>query len=185
MSGNYIIPTHNSPSQKTNTWTALYRYMMGSVVQPRLKWGWNCTNNLVSKTFEVAVPATTNLKSAHAHVDHKLQTLFIHPTGNESVSRFGQSCPMPTSQKYTLKKMTFFLGSFTKVTKEKRRHRKQTSFEPLRHVTEEQHGRTDSQGQWEGNDAGTALINLLTAADHKSRTIRCSWSTCGLQRTLN
>lgn len=29
-----------------------------------------------------------------------------------------------------------------------------------------------------------ALINLVTAADHKSSAISCSGSTCGLQRTL-
>lgn len=154
MSGNYITTTHNSPSQKTNTWRALCLYMMGSVVQPLLKWGWNCTNILVSKTFEVSVLAKLPVWNQPMHIwttSCKHYSSILHEM---NLVDLDNHVPSLHHKKYTLKNDLFFLGSFTKDIKGKRKHRKQTSFEPLRHVTEEQHERTDSQGQREGNDEG-------------------------------
>lgn len=61
--------------------------------------------------------------------------------------------PYPRHKNRPLK-MTFLVGSFSKDIKGKRSHRKSTFFESLKHVTEEQRGRTGiPDGPREGNEA--------------------------------
>lgn len=148
MARNYITPS----TQKRNTWRAPCLYMMGSAVQSLLKWGRNCTNNLVSKTFEVAMPAKLPIWNQSMHIwttSCKHYSCILHEMNLSVLIHV----PCLHHKNIPLK-MTFLVGNFSKDIKGRRRHRKQTSFESLKHVTDEQHGRTDSQGQWEGNVAG-------------------------------
>lgn len=52
--------------------------------------------------------------------------------------------------------MTFFVGSFSKETKGRMRHRKSSYVQPAKHIAEEQHGRTVAlDGPQEGNGEDT------------------------------
>lgn len=161
---------------------------MGSVVQSLLSCSWYGTNNLEKQKLELAMPAklpiwnqcrhtrTTSCKH-YSHILHEM---------NMSVSIH---IPCPRHKNIPLK-MTFLVGSFSKDIKERRSHRKSTSFEPLKHVTEEQRGRTDiPDGPWEGNDAGMGLHNCYSCSRSQIMSYKLFWiylhALCGQQRCFN
>jgi len=136
---------------------------------------------LKKKKLEVAMPAKLPIWNQCRHIrttscEH--YSCILHEM-NLSVSIH---IPCPHHKDISLK-MTFLPGSFSKDIKGKRSHRKSTSSESLKHVTEEQRERTGiPDGPWAGNDAGMGL--------HKSSSCSRSQITsdklfCGQQRCLN
>lgn len=163
---------------------------MGSVTQSLLTWGWNGTNNpeKKKKKFERSYASSAaNLKSVQAHTDYKLWEIFTYPAWNESVSL--NSCPMSMSQKYTLEN-DLPCWEFQQRHKRKKGPQKSTAFEPPKHITEEQHGRTDiHDGPQEGNEVGMGLHNCFSCSRPQIMSYKPLWiylhTLCSQRRCLN
>lgn len=111
---------------------------------------------LRKRKLEVALPAKPPIRNQCGHIwttrcEHYRNIL--HEI-NLSVSiHFPHPCP-----KNIPLNMTFPVRSFSHEIKERKSHRKSTYIQPVKHVWEQQHGRTNiPDGPWEGYDAGMGL----------------------------